>query len=76
MQERMPSSYIKVLKAPIRSHLEGAQVYSTVMDLACSFFLNYNMVFPDLNYMPLLVQYTKLLALPGRFTLLFDTNID
>ncbi|KAJ3478133.1 hypothetical protein NLG97_g8657 [Lecanicillium saksenae] len=64
MQERMPSHYIKILKAPIRSSLEGAQVYSSVMDLACSYYLNYNMVFPDLNYMPILVQYAKLLALP------------
>ncbi|OAR01752.1 hypothetical protein LLEC1_06780 [Akanthomyces lecanii] len=64
MQDRMPLSYIKIFKTPIRSPLEGAQVYSTVMDLACSYYLNYNMVFPDLNYMPLLFQYVKLLALP------------
>lgn len=64
MQERMPSIYVKVLKIPIRLPLEGAQAYSAVMDLACSYHLNYNMLFPDLNYMPLLVQYAKLLALP------------
>ncbi|OAA39862.1 ubiquitin fusion protein [Beauveria brongniartii RCEF 3172] len=64
MQERMPSNYIKLLKSPMRLALEGAQAYSTVMDLACSYHLNYNMLFPDLNYMPILVQYTKLLALP------------
>ncbi|KAM3508828.1 hypothetical protein MY10362_000954 [Beauveria mimosiformis] len=66
MQERMPSNYIKLLKSPMRLALEGAQAYSTVMDLACSYHLNYNMLFPDLNYMPILVQYTKLLALPGQ----------
>ncbi|KAM3564469.1 hypothetical protein ARSEF4850_001825 [Beauveria asiatica] len=64
MRERMPSNYIKLLKSPMRLALEGAQAYSTVMDLACSYHLNYNMLFPDLNYMPILVQYTKLLALP------------
>ncbi|PQK09745.1 hypothetical protein BB8028_0002g00690 [Beauveria bassiana] len=64
MQERMPSNYIKLLKLPMRSALEGAQAYSAVMDLACSYHLNYNMLFPDLNYMPILVQYAKLLALP------------
>lgn len=68
MQERMPSHYIKLLKIPIRSALEGAQVYSAVMDLACSYYLNYNMIFPDLNYIPILVQYTKLMALPGLST--------
>ncbi|OAA69033.1 Ubiquitin subgroup [Cordyceps fumosorosea ARSEF 2679] len=64
MQERMPSTYIKLLKAPIRSPIEGVRAYSAVMDLACSYHFNYSMIFPDLNYMPLLVQYTKLLALP------------
>lgn len=67
MRERMPSNYIKLLKSPMRLALEGAQAYSTVMDLACSYHLNYNILFPDLNYMPILVQYAKLLALPGLF---------
>ncbi|KAM3439198.1 hypothetical protein NHJ13734_003805 [Beauveria thailandica] len=51
MQERMPSNYIKLLKSPMRLALEGAQAYSTVMDLACSYHLNYNIpVLPSFDW--------------------------
>ncbi|KAM3557046.1 hypothetical protein MY1884_004739 [Beauveria asiatica] len=51
MQERMPSNYIKLLKSPMRLALEGAQAYSTVMDLACSYHLNYNiLVLPSFDW--------------------------
>lgn len=68
----MPSVYIKLLKSPIRCPLGGSEIYSGVMDLACSYYLNYHIVFPELNYMPMLVQYTKMLALPGWWVLSTD----
>jgi hypothetical protein len=66
MQDRMPSNYTKVLKLPLRSPLGGSELYSTVMDLVISYHLNYGMTLPDMNHIPMLMQYAKLLALPGK----------
>ncbi len=62
----MPSNYIKVFKMPSRSPLKGSDLYSSVMDLVISYHLNYGMTLPDINHVPMLVQYAKLLALPGE----------
>lgn len=65
MQDRLPSVYVKVLKLPLRSSLQGGVLYRTVMDLVLSYHLNYGMVFPEISSVSLLVQYAKMLALPS-----------
>lgn len=69
MQRRMPTSYANALKLPLAVGLRGHDLYQTVMNAALSFKLNYGMTFPEMNCFPMLVQYTKELALPGKFGL-------
>lgn len=65
MQDRMPSPYVKLLKLPLHSSLSGDELYRVTMDLTLSYCRNYDLVFPELNFMPMLVQYTQLLSLPS-----------
>ncbi len=67
MQERMPTSYANVMKLTSRSNLSGEALYRVTMDTVLSYQLNYDMTFPELNYVPMLVQYAKELCLPGMF---------
>ncbi|KAG6005857.1 hypothetical protein E4U21_007565 [Claviceps maximensis] len=64
MQKRMPTMYANALKLPWATGLRGCDLYRSVMDTAISYQLNYEMTFPEMNYFPMLVQYTKELALP------------
>lgn len=65
IQDRMPSAYVKALKLPFRTGLTGGDLYTAVMDLVLSYQLNYEMVFPEANFVSTLVHYAKELALPG-----------
>lgn len=65
MQDRMPSAYTRALKLPLRSPLAGEELYNTVLDLGLSYFLNYSMIFPPMNEISALVQYARVLCLPG-----------
>ncbi|KAK4083206.1 hypothetical protein Purlil1_10898 [Purpureocillium lilacinum] len=64
IQDRMPSAYVKALKLPFRTGLTGGDLYTAVMDLVLSYQLNYEMVFPEANFVSTLVHYAKELALP------------
>ncbi|KAG6007726.1 hypothetical protein E4U43_000267 [Claviceps pusilla] len=64
MQKRMPTMYANALRLPWTMGLRGYDLYRSVMDTAISYKLNYEMTFPEMNYYPMLVQYTKELALP------------
>jgi RNA polymerase I-specific transcription initiation factor RRN7 len=68
MQERMPSPYVRAIQLASRSGLRGEDLHSTVMDLVLSYKLNYEMTFPLLNHVPMIVEYTRELCLPGRRT--------
>lgn len=62
----MPTMYANALRLPWAMGLRGYDLYRSVMDTAISYKLNYEMTFPEMNYYPMLVQYTKELALPGK----------
>ncbi|KAL7785975.1 hypothetical protein V8C37DRAFT_393052 [Trichoderma ceciliae] len=64
MRDRMPAAYIKVLKLPFRSSVEGDELHKVVMDLVLSYHFNYNLVFPEINHVPELMQFAMELALP------------
>ncbi|RFU78395.1 eukaryotic translation initiation factor 5a [Trichoderma arundinaceum] len=64
MRDRMPAAYIKVMKLPFRSPVEGDELHRAVMDLVLSYHFNYNLVFPEINHIPELIQFAKELALP------------
>lgn len=63
----MPSTYTRVLKLPLHAPLDGGELHRIVLHLALGYHHNYDMNFPGLNNIPLLIQYGKLLALPGLF---------
>ncbi|KAG5931485.1 hypothetical protein E4U53_001747 [Claviceps sorghi] len=64
IQKRMPTAYANALRLPLATGLRGYDLYRSVMDTAISYTLNYEMTFPEMNYLPMLVHYTKELALP------------
>lgn len=70
MQDRLPSAYTRALKYPLRNPLRGFDLYTAILDASISFNLNYEMVFPDVSDVLVLLQYTKRLALPGMFAIL------
>lgn len=64
MRDRLPAAYIKLLKLPFRSPVEGDELHKVVMDLVLSYHFNYNLIFPEINHVPELIQFAKELALP------------
>lgn len=66
MRDRLPAAYIKLLKLPFRSPVEGDELHRVVMDLVLSYHFNYNLVFPEINHVPVLIQFAKELALPSK----------
>ncbi|PHH71781.1 hypothetical protein CDD80_4994 [Ophiocordyceps camponoti-rufipedis] len=64
IQARMPMSYARALKLPLGQRLAGDVLSNTVLGLVATYHLNYNMIFPNLHPVPLLVQYAKSLTLP------------
>lgn len=51
---------------PLRALPEEDVLFRQITGFIVSFNLNYEMVIPDINYIPILVQYANLLALPGQ----------
>ncbi|KAL7926324.1 hypothetical protein ACQKWADRAFT_282450 [Trichoderma austrokoningii] len=64
MRDRLPAAYIKLLKLPFRSPVGGDELHKVVMDLVLSYHFNYNLIFPEINHVPELIQFAKELALP------------
>ncbi|WXC56313.1 hypothetical protein SNK03_002243 [Fusarium graminearum] len=64
MQDRLPSSYTRALKLPLRSSLKGIDLHNAVLDLALSYNYNYGMIFPAVNETPTLVHFVRQLSLP------------
>ncbi|PNP47230.1 hypothetical protein TGAMA5MH_01045 [Trichoderma gamsii] len=64
MRDRLPAPYIKLLKLPFRSPVEGDGLHKVVMDFVLSYHFNYNLIFPEINHVPELIQFAKELALP------------
>lgn len=65
MRDRLPSSYTRALKRPLRTLLDGNDLHSAILDMALSYQLNYDMVFPAMSDSLIAVQLTGQLALPG-----------
>ncbi|CEJ80311.1 hypothetical protein VHEMI00501 [[Torrubiella] hemipterigena] len=73
MQDRMPPAYATHMKIPIREPLVPGQLHNAVLALATSFDYNYGLVFPQLNYVPILVQYARILCIPIETTIVAQT---
>ncbi|RDA91022.1 hypothetical protein CP533_2543 [Ophiocordyceps camponoti-saundersi (nom. inval.)] len=64
MREQMPKEYAWAFQRPLRVSLTAVKLNRSIINLALSYHLNYAMTLPELRWVPLLVQYAKLLALP------------
>lgn len=69
IKDRMPSAYTRVLRLPFHTPVIGGELHQTILNLARSYHLNFDMVFPSLSDIPILVQYAKHLHLPRLFAL-------
>lgn len=65
MQDRLPSTYTRALKLPLRATLQGVDLHEAVMESALSYHYNYEMMFPPVNDTVTLMNFTRQLALPG-----------
>jgi RNA polymerase I-specific transcription initiation factor RRN7 len=59
----MPSAYTRALKLPLRTSL-GEAFYSDIMDLAMSYNLNYELLFPPVENTLVTIQTAKMMILP------------
>lgn len=66
MQDRMPSGFTRVLRLPLREPMEGDELHSSILQLAFGYHYNYEMTFPSLNEVSVLIQYAKHLSLPSQ----------
>ena len=71
MRERLPATYNRLFKLPRNNEVNPDKLHSAVTALVQSFHLNYELVFPPLNHVLLLVQYVYELALPSWWPAVF-----
>ena len=64
MRAKLPQSYHSALE--IRAPLKQANLHKTVLELMEFFHLQFEMVFPPLNYPLLLFKHVRDLGLPGK----------
>ncbi|KAK8051050.1 Ubiquitin-like protein [Apiospora rasikravindrae] len=62
VQDRLPAGYHRSLQ--IRDHIPPGKLQSAVREMAISFNVNYEVEFPPLNHIPLLLQLMRDLTLP------------
>jgi RNA polymerase I-specific transcription initiation factor RRN7 len=63
VRDRMPAEYHRALQ--IRDHIKPGQLPASAQELIVAFNLQFEIVFPPLNCVPILARYIKELALPG-----------
>ncbi|KZL72348.1 forms a complex with the other RRN protein RRN6 and RRN11 [Colletotrichum tofieldiae] len=64
MRDRLPPWYTTPLKAARLAAFDQGELHASVLNLALSYHLNYNMVFPPLNDVLMTLQYVRELGLP------------
>ncbi|RYP91371.1 hypothetical protein DL770_002511 [Monosporascus sp. CRB-9-2] len=62
VRDRLPAEYHRALQ--VQDHIRPGHLQATVQQLIISFHANFDLKFPPLNYVPILVQYIKDLLLP------------
>ncbi|KAI9167239.1 eukaryotic translation initiation factor 5A [Paramyrothecium foliicola] len=63
MQDRMPSAYTRALKLPLRTDV-GNDLYDATIDLALSYRMNYELIFPPAEGVVMLIYIAKRLVVP------------
>ena len=69
MRSKLPGHFYSALE--IRAPLKEASLYKTVLELVEFYHLQFEMVFPPLNYPLLLFKHIRDLGLPGKFSNMF-----
>ncbi|KAL7627374.1 hypothetical protein AAE478_001567 [Parahypoxylon ruwenzoriense] len=64
VRDRLPAEYHRALQ--IRDHIPLGRLQATVQELVISFKTNFDMAFPPLNYVPVLVRFITELVLPAE----------
>ncbi|KAK1979912.1 hypothetical protein LZ30DRAFT_595854 [Colletotrichum cereale] len=64
MRDRLPSWYTTPLKAARLAAFDQGELHASVLNLALSYHLNYDMIFPPLNDVLMTLQYVRELGLP------------
>ncbi|KAI0014246.1 hypothetical protein F4779DRAFT_1336 [Xylariaceae sp. FL0662B] len=62
VRDRLPAEYHRALQ--VRDHIRPGRLQAAVQELVVSFHVNFDSVFPPLNYVPLLVRFITELTLP------------
>ncbi|KAI1638658.1 hypothetical protein F4809DRAFT_239794 [Biscogniauxia mediterranea] len=62
VRDRLPAEYHRALQ--VRDHLEPGKLRTVVQGLVVAYKVNYDMVFPPLNHVPVLIRYITELTLP------------
>ncbi|KAI1493495.1 hypothetical protein F5X96DRAFT_184320 [Biscogniauxia mediterranea] len=62
VRDRLPAEYHRALQ--VRDHLEPGKLRTVVQGLVVAYKVNYDMVFPPLNHVPMLIRYITELTLP------------
>ncbi|KAI0597446.1 hypothetical protein F4775DRAFT_593364 [Biscogniauxia sp. FL1348] len=62
VRDRLPAEYHRALQ--VRDHLEPGKLRTIVQELIVAYKVNYDMVFPPLNHVPVLIRYITELTLP------------
>ncbi|KAI0549725.1 hypothetical protein F4679DRAFT_249141 [Xylaria curta] len=62
VRDRLPPEYHQVLQ--VRDHLPAGRLHATVQQLVISFKVNFDMIMPPLNYVPIIIRFITDLVLP------------
>ncbi|KAI1386160.1 uncharacterized protein F4822DRAFT_306999 [Hypoxylon trugodes] len=62
VRDRLPAEYHRALQ--VRDHIPLGRLQAAVQDLVISYKVNFDTIFPSLNYVPILVRFITELALP------------
>ncbi|KAI5926212.1 hypothetical protein F4810DRAFT_707824 [Camillea tinctor] len=62
VRDRLPAEYHRVLQ--VRDHLEPGKLRAVVQGLVVAYRVNFEMLFPPLNHVPVLIRYITELTLP------------
>ncbi|KAI0859776.1 hypothetical protein F4860DRAFT_481488 [Xylaria cubensis] len=62
VRDRLPAEYHGALH--VRDHLPAGRLHATVQQLVISFKVNFDMIMPPLNYVPIIIRFITDLVLP------------
>ncbi|TRX96909.1 hypothetical protein FHL15_002215 [Xylaria flabelliformis] len=71
VRDRLPAEYHGALH--VRDHLPAGRLHATVQQLVISFKVNFDMIMPPLNYVPIIIRFITDLVLPSSYSSFVST---